>query len=218
MSTSLAWDERYQGGGFQFGEAPNRYLESQRAWLRPGMRALALGDGEGRNGVWLAEQGMVATSLDWSPVASAKAAALALSRGVALETVTADAAAWTYPEAGFDLVAWIFVHLPPEDRAAATAGVVRGLAPGGLLILECFSPAQQGRRSGGPKLPELLWSRAIVEQVFSGLEVLELLEGTVALDEGPRHQGHAEVIRAVLQKSSSQVAAPPSSAENQCRS
>lgn len=200
MSTSLAWDERYAGGDFQFGEAPNRYLESLTPWLRPGMRALALGDGEGRNGAWLAGQGLAVTSLDWSPVASAKAAALAGARGVAMTTVTADAAAWTYPEAGFDLIAWIFLHLPPEDRAAAASGALRSLAPGGLLALECFSPAQQGRRSGGPKMPELLWTRAIVEQAFGGLEVLELLEGTVHLDEGPRHQGHAEVVRALLRK------------------
>ena len=71
MSTSTAWDERYSGGDFQFGEAPNRYLESLAPWLRPGMRALALGDGEGRNGVWLAERGLLTTSLDWSPVGSA---------------------------------------------------------------------------------------------------------------------------------------------------
>jgi SAM-dependent methyltransferase len=202
MSTSLAWDERYQGGDFQFGQAPNRYLESLAPWLRPGMRALALGDGEGRNGAWLAGQGVVTTSLDWSPVGSAKAAALAAARSVALQTVTADASAWAYPEAGFDLVAWIYLHLPPADRAAAAAGVLRALAPGGLLALECFTPAQQGRRSGGPKMPELLWSRAIVEDLFGGLEVLELLEGTVALDEGPRHQGHAEVVRALLRKPS----------------
>ncbi|SFK20586.1 methyltransferase domain-containing protein [Falsiroseomonas stagni] len=200
MSTSLAWDERYAGGGFQFGEAPNFYLESLAPRLRPGMRALALGDGEGRNGAWLAAQGLAVTSLDWSPVGSAKAAALAARRGVAMECVTTDASAWDYPEAGFDLVAWIYLHLPPADRAAAAAGVVRALAPGGMLALECFTPAQQGRRSGGPKMADLLWSRAIVEDLFGGLEVLELLEGTVRLDEGPRHQGPAEVVRALLRK------------------
>jgi SAM-dependent methyltransferase len=200
MSTSTAWDERYSGGDFQFGEAPNRYLESLAPWLRPGMRALALGDGEGRNGVWLAERGLLTTSLDWSPVGSAKTAALAARRGVTLATVTADAAAWDYPAGGFDLVAWIYLHLPPTDRAAAAAGALRALAPGGLLALECFTPAQQGRRSGGPKMPELLWSRTIVEDLFGGLEVLELLEGTVLLDEGPRHQGRAEVVRALLRR------------------
>jgi SAM-dependent methyltransferase len=200
VSTSLAWDERYGSGDFQFGEAPNRYLEELRPWLAPGLNALAIGDGEGRNGVWLAAQGLVVTALDWSPVGMAKAARLADARGVALTTVVADAAAWDYPAAGFDLVAWIYLHLPPADRAEAARGVVRALAPGGLLALECFTPAQQGRRSGGPKDPALLWSRAVVEELFGALEVLELLEGTVLLDEGPRHQGPAEVVRALLRK------------------
>ena len=200
MSTSLAWDERYQNGGFEFGEAPNLYLQSQAHRLRPGMRALAVGDGEGRNGVWLAGQGLEVTSVDWSGVGLAKAASLARQRGVALQTITADVAAWDWPKARFDLIAWIFVHLPPEDRARATQGALAALAPGGLLVLECFTPAQEGRRSGGPKLRELLWSRLIVEECFAGLEVLELLEGTVLLDEGPRHQGHAEVVRALLRK------------------
>ena len=200
MSTSLAWDERYSGGDFQFGEAPNLFLLSQAHRLRRGMCALAVGDGEGRNGVWLAEQGLAATSVDWSGVGLTKAHALAQRRGVMLETVTADLTRWDWPAARFDVIAWIFVHLPPEDRAIACEGALRALAPGGLLLMECFTPAQEGRRSGGPKDPALLWSRALVERHFAGLEVLELLEGTVRLDEGPRHQGPAEVVRAVLRR------------------
>ena len=200
MSTSLAWDERYSGGDFQFGEAPNLFLLSQAHRLRRGMCALAVGDGEGRNGVWLAEQGLAATSVDWSGVGLTKACALAQRRGVMLETVTADLTRWDWPAARFDVIAWIFVHLPPEDRAIACEGALRALAPGGLLLMECFTPAQEGRRSGGPKDPALLWSRALVERHFAGLEVLELLEGTVRLDEGPRHQGPAEVVRAVLRR------------------
>jgi hypothetical protein len=69
-----------------------------------------------------------------------------------------------------------------------------------LLVLECFSPAQEGRRSGGPRMAELLFTRAILEQEFAGFEVLVLLEGAVRLDEGPKHQGLAEVVRAVLRK------------------
>lgn len=200
MSTSLAWDERYTGGDFQFGEAPNLFLVEQAHRLRRGMRALAVGDGEGRNGVWLAEQGLDATSVDWSAVGMKKAAALAARRGVPLATEVADLTRWTWPDGRYDLIAWIFVHLPPEDRAIAAAGALRALAPGGLLVMECFTPAQEGRRSGGPKDPALLWSRALVEQHFAGLEVLELLEGAVRLDEGPRHQGLAEVVRAVLRR------------------
>lgn len=200
MSTSLAWDERYAGGGFEFGEAPNEYLLAQSRRFRPGMAALAVGDGEGRNGVWLARQGLAVTSLDWSAVGMAKARDLAAARGVPLETVVADASTWDWPEARFDLIAWIYLHLPPADRSLAAAGCRKALRPGGLLILECFSPAQQGRRSGGPKLPELLWTRGIVEREFAGLEVMELTEGAVRLDEGPRHQGLAEVVRGVLRQ------------------
>ncbi|WP_043835200.1 class I SAM-dependent methyltransferase [Muricoccus aerilatus] len=200
MSDAAAWDTRYAGGGFAFGEAPNRHLAAQDWRLRPGMRALALGDGEGRNGAWLAGRGLEVTSVDWSAAGLAKAAALAEAREVALRTVVADLVAWDWPVDAFDLVAWIFVHLPPRDRAVVAAGAAAALAPGGLLVLEGFTPAQEGRRSGGPRDPLLLWSAALVREHFAELEVLECLEGTVVLDEGPKHQGPAEVVRAVLRK------------------
>lgn len=200
MSDAAAWDARYASGGFAFGEAPNRYLEAQAARLRPGMAALAIGDGEGRNGVWLATRGLAVTAVDWSATGLAKAQALAAARGVALRTVVADLTHWAWPVAGFDLVAWIFVHLPPADRAVVASRAVASLAPGGLLVLEAFTPAQEGRRSGGPREPALLWSGALVREHFAGLELLECLEGTVLLDEGPKHQGHAEVVRALLRK------------------
>ncbi len=198
LSDSGAWNARYAETPGMFGDAPNEFLVEQGHRLRPGMAALALGDGEGRNGVWLAGRGLDVTALDWSATGMARAAGLAAARGVALETVVADATLWDWPRARFDLVAWIFVHLPPADRAAVAAGVRRALKPGGLLVLECFSPAQEGRRSGGPRMPELLFTRTIVEEAFAGFEVLALLEGAVRLDEGPKHQGLAEVVRAVL--------------------
>ena len=200
MSTSLAWDDRYAGGGFQFGRAPNEYLRAQGWRLRPGSSALAVGDGEGRNGVWLAREGLAVTTLDWSATGVAKARKFAAAEGVALDARQADVARCNWPAAEHDLIAWIYLHLPPEDRALAAAGCVHALRPGGLLVLECFAPAQEGRRSGGPKSPALLWSRAVVEQEFAALEILELTEGAVRLDEGPRHQGLAEVVRAVLRK------------------
>ncbi|WP_338665202.1 class I SAM-dependent methyltransferase [Pararoseomonas sp. SCSIO 73927] len=200
MSDAAAWDARYAGGGFAFGEAPNRYLAAQAAGLPPRGRALAIGDGEGRNGVWLAERGLAVTSLDWSATGLAKASALARKRGVMLETVVADLTAWDWSEAAFDVIAWIFVHLPPADRALVAARAAAALAPGGLLVLEGFTPAQEGRRSGGPRDPDLLWSAALVREHFPDLEILECLEGTVLLNEGPKHQGHAEVARAILRR------------------
>jgi SAM-dependent methyltransferase len=200
MSDAASWDERYGTGGFAFGAAPNRYLEAQAARLQPGMRALAIGDGEGRNGVWLAEHRLAVTSIDWSATGLAKASALANARGVPIRTVVADLVTWDWPVEAFDLVAWIFVHLPPADRAVVVARAAAALAPGGLLVLEGFTAAQEDRRSGGPRDAELLWSAALVREGFAGLELLECLEGTVLLDEGPKHQGHAEVVRALLRK------------------
>lgn len=200
MSDSAAWDARYGEAPGMFGQEPNLFLLEQAHRLRPGMAALALGDGEGRNGVWLARQGLAVTALDWSAAGMARAAALAAQHGVAVDCVVADATEWAWPEAAFDLVAWVFVHLPPADRAWVAAEVRRALRPGGLLVLECFSPAQEGRRSGGPRQAELLWTRAAAEAAFAGFDVLVLLEGTVLLDEGPKHQGLAEVVRAVLRK------------------
>jgi SAM-dependent methyltransferase len=200
MSDAASWDERYGTGGFAFGAAPNRYLEAQAARLQPGMRALAIGDGEGRNGVWLAEHRLAVTSIDWSATGLAKASALANARGVSIRTVVADLVTWDWPVEAFDLVAWIFVHLPPADRAVVVARAAAALAPGGLLVLEGFTAAQEDRRSGGPRDAELLWSAALVREGFAGLELLECLEGTVLLDEGPKHQGHAEVVRALLRK------------------
>lgn len=197
MSDAAAWDARYGTGSWLFGQEPNRYLESLSPRLRPGMTALCLGDGEGRNGVWLAGRGLSVTAVDWSATGLARAADLARRRGVPLATAVADLARWNWPVARYDLIAWIFVHLPPADRAAVAAGACQALAPGGLLVLEGFAAAQQGRRGGGPRDPALLWSRATAEAAFAGLELLECLEGGVLLDEGPRHQGVAEVVRGI---------------------
>lgn len=200
MSDPGAWDARYAEGTFAFGEAPNRYLESLSARLRPGMRALALADGEGRNGIHLARLGLRVTAVDWSATGLAKARALADRHGVALDLVRADLTRWDAPGGAYDLVAWIFLHLPPADREAVAAKAAHALAPGGLLAMECFTPAQEGRRSGGPRDPALLWTADLVRRHFVDLDILECLEGTVLLDEGPKHQGHAEVVRALLRK------------------
>ena len=89
------WNERYAADGYLFGEEPNAFLRSQAPRLRPGWSALAVADGEGRNGVWMAEQGLAVTAVEASPVALSKAQALAARRGVALTTVEADLADWT---------------------------------------------------------------------------------------------------------------------------
>lgn len=112
------WNERYKHDEYHFGTEPNAFLVSQRDKLLPGMRCLAVADGEGRNGVWLAEQGLQVLSVDSSSVAVVKARALAQSRGVTMEVELADLALWDWGVDKFDVVAAIFVQFaPPAQRS-----------------------------------------------------------------------------------------------------
>ena len=78
---SAFWDGQYASEAFKYGTAPNAFLAAQIARLQPGMTALAVADGEGRNGVWLAEQGLAVTTTDIAPRAVEKALALARTLG-----------------------------------------------------------------------------------------------------------------------------------------
>ena len=200
MSAAL-WDQRYAGTHFHYGTEPNAWLISQ-AWQLPRHgSALAVADGEGRNGVWLAQHGLQTTSVDQSAAGLAKAQQLARQCGVALHTEQADLAAWTWPAAACDVIASIFVHLPDALRRRTHAGIVQALKPGGWLILEAFTPAQMACASGGPRDPALLYSAAQLREDFAALECLALLEGEVLLAEGPGHQGPAQVVRLLARRS-----------------
>lgn len=124
MDQKEQWNARYAGEGFLFGEEPNAFLKRQAALLRPGMKALAVADGEARNGVWLAEQGLEVVSTDVSEIAQAKAARLAEARGVSLDLRLVDAAGWEWPPVVFDLVAAIFMQFAvltaPHERTRSS--------------------------------------------------------------------------------------------------
>lgn len=124
------WDERYEQPGYLFGKVPNAFLQSQAGQLKPGWHALSLADGEGRNGIWLAEQGLQVHALDVSPVALEKARGWAQQRGVDVHFEHADLLAWTWPEAAYDLVAAIFIQFAgPEGRKLMFDGIRRTLKP-----------------------------------------------------------------------------------------
>ena len=99
------WDKRYAGAEYMFGTAPNAFLAGQAGLLKPGQRALCVADGEGRNSVWLAQQGLQVSAFDISPVGVAKARQLATAQGVTVGYEVSDVAGWHWPEAAFDVVA-----------------------------------------------------------------------------------------------------------------
>jgi len=198
------WDERYARAGFAYGETANAYLRAQRSRLKAGMRALVPGDGEGRNGVWLAEQGLAVDTLDLSAQGVAKARGLAEARGVALNAVQIDALAWAWPREAYDVVALIFLHLPEADRRAVHAKAIAALKPGGLIILEAFRPEQLDRQAagarGGPRFRGLLYTLDDLRADFAALDAIELAEADVDFDEGALHVGASAVVRALARK------------------
>lgn len=195
------WNQRFSAPGYLFGTKPNRFLESQKQRLHAGQRALAIADGEGRNGVWLAQQGLAVTSVDFSPVALAKARKLAEQAGVAITTIEADLGTWEWPKSAFDVVVGIFFQFaPPPMRAKIFAGMKGALAPGGLLILEGYTPKQVDYGTGGPPQRENMYTRELLEAAFSGFDVLHLAEYDAEIEEGDGHKGLSALIDFVARK------------------
>jgi len=189
------WDERYAGEHYHFGTGPNAFLFSQRDRLKPGMKCLAVADGEGRNGVWLAQQGLSVLSVDSSPVAIAKARKLAVESGVPVDFELADLLQWDWGEVRFDVVVAIFIQFtPPGLREQMFANIKRCLKPGGLLLLQGYTPRQLDYKTGGPSQVENLYTEALLRAEFSDMEILHLREHDSVIHEGVGHDGMSALI------------------------
>ena len=202
--TENFWNDRYGTEAFAYGTEPNAFLQSQQALLPTEGRALAVGDGEGRNGVWLAQQGLSVLSVDLSAAGLQKAQALAQQRGVTLETKQVDLSTWDWPVSIFDVVVSIYLHFPPTLRETMHHQMLQALKPGGLLILEAFTPEQlryqEQYQSGGPPQRDMLYSPDMLRQDFTEAEEVMLVETETELREGEYHAGRAAVVRAVFRK------------------
>src|SRR5665213_3567613 len=195
------WEGRYAPESYLFGTAPNAFLAKQKTRLPKSGRALSIADGECRNGVWLAEQGLDVVSIDFSPAAQRKAKALAAERDVKVAFELVDVHNWNYPSAAFDVVAEIFTQFSnPADRARKWTGMLKALKPGGLLIIQGYTPKQLEYGTGGPKEIENLYTRAMLEQEFGGLRELSLVEEERDIHEGTSHGGISAVINLTARK------------------
>lgn len=195
------WDARFDRDDYIFGTAPNVFLAGQRPRLSPGQRALCVADGEGRNSVWLAQQGLEVTAFDISPRGVAKARALAARAGVTVDYHVASAEEWDWIPDRFDVVAAIFVQFaPPALRERMFAGMLQTLKPGGLLLLQGYTPRQLEFRTGGPPCAEHLYTPALLREAFAGHEIVELREHDDVLAEGTQHAGMSALIDCVVRK------------------
>lgn len=200
-SATADWDRRFAGDDYLFGTEPSAFLLSQAQRLPRGWQALVVADGEGRNGAWLAGQGLVVTSMDASPVGLAKARALAESRHVALRTICCDIAEWDWERERYDVVVAIFVQFaPPALRRAMFEGMRKTLRPGGLLLLQGYRPEQLNYRTGGPAARENLYTAELLRDAFAGMEIVHLQEHDSVIEEGAAHCGMSALIDLVARQ------------------
>jgi SAM-dependent methyltransferase len=197
----VSWDERYGTDRYYYGTEPNEFLQAQVSSIPAGGDVLCLGEGEGRNAVFLAAGGYRVAALDQSPVGLQKAQRLAAQRGVRLETICADLTDFRIEPQHWDGIVSIWCHLPSRLRAEVHRQVVAGLKPGGAFLLEAYTPAQLRYGTGGPRSADLMPTLAQLRDELAGLELVEAVERERVIHEGQGHDGLSAVVQVVARKS-----------------
>ncbi len=203
MSTeaNTLWDRRYEGDDYLFGTAPAAFLTRHARHLPKAGRVLAVADGEGRNSVWLAEQGLEVTAMDSSAVALDKALKLALKREVPVAFRLGDVMTWDWDAAPYDAVVAIFIQFAgPEDRARVFGGLDRALKPGGLLMLHGYAPRQVGYGTGGPPYKENMYTLGLLRDAFEGYDIRHQADYDAEIVEGRGHSGRSGLIDFIARK------------------
>ncbi|GKY95764.1 hypothetical protein MPSEU_000537200 [Mayamaea pseudoterrestris] len=203
------WDDRYSAQEYVYGTEPNEFLRDcvksiqiqNNGSLSTQLTCLMLADGEGRNGVYMAEQGLQVTSVDISAVGLEKTQKLALTRNVSITTVLADLADYDMGMSKWDFIVGIFCHFPPNVRDKVLKAIPGALKPGGRVIFECYTPKQIEYKTGGPSDPTWLYSSEIFHEVFGDTLELERNEELVRhVVEGTFHSGDASVVQLIARK------------------
>lgn len=195
------WDHRFSADGYLFGSQPNDWLREQASVWSPGDNILCVADGEGRNSVWLAGRGLIVNAFDISAVGVAKAAQLAAAHDVHINFEVADCETYSWPKASCDGVVAIFIQFAdPVVRARLFANIVSSLKPGGVLILQGYTPKQLDFRTGGPSLESHMYTEALLRSAFSELDIQVLREYESVLSEGTAHKGPSALIGLVARR------------------
>jgi SAM-dependent methyltransferase len=196
------WDKRYSVTEFAYGTEPNDFLKDIVPSLGVSSgKCLLLADGEGRNGVYMAQQGFDVVSVDYSKEGMEKAKKLAAEKSVSLEAVVADLGEYDLGTAQWDCIVGISCHFPPSIRSRVLGAISGALKPGGYFVLECYTPAQLEYKTGGPPIPALMYSKAVLSEALGNkLEVLKNEELVRDVVGGQYHTGKAAVVQFIGRK------------------
>lgn len=192
------WNECYSEPGFAFGTEPNDFLKEQFQHIPAGGRVLCLAEGEGRNAVFLAQQGYQVTAMDLSDVGLNKALKLASERGVSITTQVADLADYQFGEDEWDGIVSIWAHTPTDVRQYIHAQIAPALKPNGVFILEAYTEQQLTMDAvGGPPASqqERFNSLENLQTELTELEEIIGVEKQRMISEGERHKGLSAVVQ-----------------------
>lgn len=193
------WDERYEVDEALYGTAPSDFLRENAHFIKPEARVLCIGDGQGRNGVYLAQLGHRVVSLDQSGVGLTQARRLAAQRGVSIETWHIGLEHYISlgdPPEPWDALVAIFVHLEAELLSRVARELTRQCAANAVLLWESFSPAQRCLSSRAPQR-ERLASRADLEAYWSTRWRIDVRIVERILNEGKGHNGLGATLQAI---------------------
>ncbi|MBT8119413.1 MAG: class I SAM-dependent methyltransferase [Gammaproteobacteria bacterium] len=193
------WNQRYSSESYAYGKRANDFLVSMIDRLPTG-KILCLAEGEGRNAVWLAEQGNDVTAVDASVVGLQKANSLANARGVEITTVHADLADYDIGKQQWDAIISIFCHLPAGLRQDVHHRCIAGLRDDGMILLEAYTPSQLEYKTGGPPVAEMMMDADSLSSELDGLEFLHLRECVRDIHEGEFHNGTGAVVQLLAKR------------------
>lgn len=196
----IPWDERYGQCDYFYGTEANDFLRDTYAAIPAGGKVLSLGEGEGRNAVFLAERGYRVVALDQSVKGLEKAKRLAADKGVAIDTIVADLDGYQIESQRWDGIVSIWCHIPSALRAAVHRQVISGLRPTGAFLLEAYTPNQIGYGTGGPKSVDLLPSLVQLRQELAGLDFIHAAEAERVVLEGGGHTGLSATVQIVARR------------------
>jgi 2-polyprenyl-3-methyl-5-hydroxy-6-metoxy-1,4-benzoquinol methylase len=196
------WNKRFDTPDYIFGKAPNEYLQAQATLhLKRGDSVLCVADGEGRNSVWLAKQGMRVDAFDLSEIALSKAIALATEEAAQVQFSLVSTDTWNWQSSQYDAVVGIFIQFAdPAMRVRLFAQMISTLRPGGLLIIQGYTPKQLDFKTGGPSILEHLYTEDMIRDLIGDLEIIDLCVYEKTLSEGPKHTGMSALLGLVSRK------------------
>ena len=199
MSTRDFWNEKFAATDYAYGTEPNDFLVSAVTKLKRGA-TLSLAEGEGRNAVWLAQQGFTVSAIEQSEKGVGKTLRLALQRGVIVMAERGELETFHIQPNSWDLVVSIYAHTPQELRRKLHRQVVAGLKPGGVFVLEAYTPAQIANNTGGPKDASLMPTAELLRSELAGLVFDRIEEVERDVVEGSLHTGRAHVVQVVAHR------------------